>query len=71
MSDSNGEEWAALRKPTQELITKPAVVAEYVQILSEVANDFVKQYETGGLIEDMRSTLVNYATESKIISLKL
>ncbi|XP_022341525.2 putative cytochrome P450 49a1 [Crassostrea virginica] len=64
LATSNGEEWAALRKPTQELITKPAVVAEYVQILSEVANDFVKQYETGGLIEDMRSTLVNYATES-------
>ncbi|XP_061175602.1 probable cytochrome P450 49a1 [Saccostrea echinata] len=64
LATRNGEEWAALRKPTQELITKPAVVADYVHILSDVAEDFVGKYKNGGKVADLRSTLVNYATES-------
>ncbi|XP_061169294.1 probable cytochrome P450 49a1 [Saccostrea echinata] len=60
----NGEEWAKLRKPSQELILRPVAVSAYVGILSRVAEDFVEKYKHGGKIDDLRPTLVNYATES-------
>ncbi|XP_062614817.1 probable cytochrome P450 49a1 isoform X2 [Saccostrea cucullata] len=60
----NGEEWAKLRKPSQELILRPVAVSAYVGTLSKVAEDFVEKYQNGGKIEDLRSALVNYATES-------
>ncbi|XP_061169293.1 probable cytochrome P450 49a1 [Saccostrea echinata] len=60
----NGEEWAKLRKPSQELILRPVAVSAYVGTLSKVAEDFVEKYKHGGKIDDLRPALVNYATES-------
>lgn len=60
----NGEAWARLRKPTQQLIQRPLAVSAYVDILSKVAEDFVQKYQDGGTIEDLRPVLVDYATES-------
>lgn len=60
----NGEAWARLRKPTQQLILRPLAVSAYVDTLSKVAEDFVQIYREGGTIEDLRPVLVNYATES-------
>ncbi|XP_062614821.1 ecdysone 20-monooxygenase-like [Saccostrea cucullata] len=44
----NGEEWAKLRKPSQELILRPVAVSAYVGSLSKVADDFVEKYIHGG-----------------------
>jgi cytochrome P450 len=60
----NGEDWAKLRKPIQELILRPVAVANYVGTLASVADDFVDKYKNGGTIEDLRETLANYASES-------
>lgn len=60
----NGEDWAKLRKPTQELILRPVAVATYVGTLSSVADDFVDKYKNGGTIDNLREALSNYASES-------
>ncbi|XP_034335699.2 probable cytochrome P450 49a1 [Magallana gigas] len=60
----NGEAWARLRKPTQQLIQRPLAVFAYVDILSKVAEDFVQKYQDGGTFDDLRPVLANYATES-------
>lgn len=60
----NGEAWARLRKPAQQLMLRPLAVSAYVDTLSKVAEDFVQKYQDGGTIEDLRPVLVDYATES-------
>ncbi|XP_061169292.1 probable cytochrome P450 49a1 isoform X2 [Saccostrea echinata] len=64
LANLNGEEWAQFRKPSQELILRPVAVSAYVGILSKVAGDFVEKIKNCGKIDDLRPTLVNYATES-------
>ncbi|XP_061169532.1 probable cytochrome P450 12d1 distal, mitochondrial [Saccostrea echinata] len=63
LGNLQGEDWAKLRKPTQEQMLRPAAVSEYVSILSEVADDFVRKHTNGGLIEDFKSEITNYVTE--------
>lgn len=59
-----GEEWAALRKPTQEKMLRPANVASYVPLISRVTNDFVEVLRKKGKIDDLQKELMNYTTES-------
>jgi len=60
-----GEEWAALRKPAQEKMLRPANVASYVPLISRVTNDFVEVLRKKGKIDDLQKELMNYSTESK------
>lgn len=62
----NGEDWAKLRRPTQELMLRPAAVSAYVSILARVADDFVDLYKHGGFVDDLRQHLLRYVTESKL-----
>lgn len=62
----NGEDWAKLRRPTQELMLRPAAVSAYVSILARVADDFVELYKHGGFVDDLRQQLLRYVTESKL-----
>ena len=60
-----GEEWATLRKPTQEKMLRSANVASYVPLISRVTNDFVEVLRKKGKIDDLQKELMNYSTESK------
>lgn len=64
LANLNGEEWAKLRRPTQELMLRPAAVSAYVSILARVADDFVELYKHGGFVDDLRQQLLRYVTES-------
>jgi hypothetical protein len=44
---------------------RPAAVSAYVDTISKVADDFVKKYEIGGAIEDFKTEITKYITESK------
>lgn len=63
-----GEEWAKLRKPTQELMLRPAAVSVYVGTISKVADDFVGKYENGGVVDDFKHEITKYVTESECAS---
>ena len=63
----NGEEWAQRRKPTQEKMMRPAVVAMYVPLIEKVTNDFVELLRKKGKVDDLLSVMSNYTTESKIV----
>lgn len=59
-----GEEWAALRKPAQEKMLRPAVVASYVPLIEKVTNDFVQMLRKKETVEDTLKDMMNYTTES-------
>ncbi|XP_052069156.1 1,25-dihydroxyvitamin D(3) 24-hydroxylase, mitochondrial-like [Mytilus californianus] len=60
----NGKEWADLRKPTQEKMLRPAVVASYVPLIEKVTNDFVDNLKKKKQVDDLLWELNNYTTES-------
>lgn len=59
-----GDAWAALRKPSQEKMLRPAVVANYVPLIERVTNDFVEELRKKGSVDDLLKELMNYTTES-------
>ena len=65
MIHRNGKEWADLRKPTQEKMLRPAVVASYVPLIEKVTNDFVDNLKKKKQVDDLLWELNNYTTESK------
>ncbi|XP_052071884.1 cytochrome P450 10-like isoform X2 [Mytilus californianus] len=60
----DGKEWEERRKPTQEKMLRPAVVANYVPLIEKVTNDFIEKLERKEKTEDLFTDLLNYATES-------
>ncbi|CAC5400385.1 unnamed protein product [Mytilus coruscus] len=61
---SQGEEWLALRRPAQEKMLKPKVVADYVPMIGNVTNDFVKRLGQQYTVTDLLEELFKYTTES-------
>ena len=59
-----GEKWAALRKPTQEKMLRPAVVTSYVPLIEQVTSDFIDMLRTKKTVDDLLTELMNYTTES-------
>lgn len=59
-----GKEWAALRKPAQEKMLRPAVVSNYVPLIEKVTNDFITRLKQKDKIEDLLQELGKYTTES-------
>ncbi|CAC5394468.1 CYP49A [Mytilus coruscus] len=59
-----GEEWLALRRPAQEKMLKPTVVADYVPMIGNVTNDFVKRLRQQYTVTDLLEELFKYTTES-------
>ncbi|XP_063440723.1 sterol 26-hydroxylase, mitochondrial-like [Mytilus trossulus] len=59
-----GEEWLALRRPAQEKMLKPSVVADYVPMIGNVTNDFVKRLRQQKTVPDLLEELMKYTTES-------
>lgn len=61
-----GKEWESLRKPAQEKMLRPAVVASYAPLIGGVTNDFVRRLRHRGNIDDLLQELMKYTTESKL-----
>lgn len=59
-----GDDWVALRKPAQEKMLRPAVVASYVPLIVGVTNDFINRLRRKGKTDDLLPELMNYTTES-------
>ncbi|XP_071131030.1 cytochrome P450 10-like isoform X1 [Mytilus edulis] len=60
----DGKEWEVQRKPTQEKMLRPAVVANYVPLIEKVTDDFIEKLGRKDKTEDLFTDLLNYATES-------
>ncbi|XP_071131339.1 probable cytochrome P450 12a5, mitochondrial [Mytilus edulis] len=60
----NGQEWAERRKPAQEKMLRPAVVASYVPLIESVTDDFIKVLRKKTKVDDLLYELLNYTTES-------
>ncbi|KAJ8302853.1 hypothetical protein KUTeg_019249, partial [Tegillarca granosa] len=60
----NGEEWAAFRKPAQDQILKPTIVANYVPLINNVADDFVLNLKKKSHIDNCLDEFYKYTTES-------
>ncbi|CAC5408287.1 unnamed protein product [Mytilus coruscus] len=60
----DGKELEEHRKPTQEKMLRPAVVANYVPLIEKVSNDFIEKLERKEKTEDLFTDLLNYTTES-------
>ncbi|XP_071144222.1 probable cytochrome P450 CYP44 [Mytilus edulis] len=59
-----GKEWKELRKPAQEKMLRPAVVASYGPLIEQVTDDFIDILKRKKTIDDLQMTLSNYTTES-------
>lgn len=59
-----GKEWMELRKPAQEKMLRPAVVASYGPLIEQVTDDFIDILKQKKTIDDLQMTLSNYTTES-------
>lgn len=59
-----GKEWMELRKPAQEKMLRPAVVASYGPLIEQVTDDFIDILKQKKTIDDLQLTLSNYTTES-------
>ncbi|VDI23467.1 Hypothetical predicted protein [Mytilus galloprovincialis] len=64
MNNREGEEWKELRKPAQEKMLRPAVVASYGPLIEQVTDDFIDILKRKKTIDDLQMTLSNYTTES-------
>ncbi|XP_063443764.1 probable cytochrome P450 12a5, mitochondrial [Mytilus trossulus] len=60
----NGQEWAERRKPAQEKMLRPAVVASYVPLIESVTDDFIDVLQKKTKVDDLLLELLNYTTES-------
>lgn len=60
----DGKEWEALRKPAQEKMLRPAIVASYVPLIGDVTNDLVELLRKKDKIDDLQAQLFKYTTES-------
>ncbi|CAC5373827.1 unnamed protein product [Mytilus coruscus] len=59
-----GKEWKKLRKPAQENILRPAVVASHGPLIEQGTDDFVDILKQKKTVDDLHMTLMNYTTES-------
>ncbi|CAC5413945.1 CYP49A [Mytilus coruscus] len=59
-----GQEWAERRKPAQEKMLRPAVVASYVPLIESVTDDFINVLRKKTEVNDLLWELLNYTTES-------
>ncbi|VDI23470.1 Hypothetical predicted protein [Mytilus galloprovincialis] len=70
-NNREGKEWKELRKPAQEKMLRPAVVASYGPLIEQVTDDFIDILKRKKTIDDLQMTLSNYTTESNIVEKEL
>lgn len=60
----NGQEWFNRRKPAQDKMLRPAVVASYVPLIEKVTNDLVEVLRSKRETHDLLQEITNYTIES-------
>ncbi|XP_033754997.1 probable cytochrome P450 49a1 [Pecten maximus] len=58
-----GEEWYALRSPTQKSMMRPKAMTKYASRISQIADEFVAKFEQRDRLDNLPDQLMEYTAE--------
>lgn len=63
LASSLGEDWYAMRAPTQRTMLRPKAVTKYAPKISKIADDFVDSLKNSDRLENLPFKLMEYSAE--------
>ncbi|XP_069112989.1 cytochrome P450 27C1-like isoform X2 [Argopecten irradians] len=63
LANANGEDWYAMRGPTQKIMLRPKAVTKYAPKISAIADDFVDSLKNSDRLENLPFKLMEYSAE--------